>query len=244
MQWDEVRVVVQDALDEFHRRRLKKLSELDLKSTLKKKNPYLFRAMGVNEASEIVGLILQAYMSSSEETMFGDVFFEPVAKAACGGCASDGFGADVLIETEERFTIISVKSGPNWGNSSQMKKLEDDFNSSRRRFDNRKLTKQFRVILGHCYGRKNSDPRNKNYSVRSGQAFWYELTGDADFYLKLIQLMENQPEMHRLQYEEEWSKTLNRFVREFTIDFCRQDGSVDWNKLLEFNSGSKPQYIV
>ncbi|MCX6345136.1 MAG: PmeII family type II restriction endonuclease [Armatimonadetes bacterium] len=77
------------------------------------------------------------------------------------------------------------------------------------------------------------------YATSSGQEFWQELTGDPDFYLKLIRLMDKLPEAHRDSYEEEWSKASNRFTKEFLDKFSTPDGSIDWEKLVEFNSGSK-----
>ena len=32
-------------------------------------------------------------------------------------------------------------------------------------------------------------------------------------------------------------KATMRLVREFSNSFCRDDGSIDWEKLVEFNSG-------
>jgi hypothetical protein len=29
----------------------------------------------------------------------------------------------------------------------------------------------------------------------------------------------------------------NRLLREFANDFCKENGSIDWEKLIEFNSG-------
>lgn len=36
---------------------------------------------------------------------------------------------------------------------------------------------------------------------------------------------------------ESYNKAFNRLVREFSNDFCKDDGSIDWEKLVEFNSG-------
>ena len=80
----ELEALIRKSLDEFYRRRLQKLSTLKLGDTLRKKNPYLFRAMGIQNAAEIVEGILQAYMSSSDEGIFGDVFFEPRDGRAAG----------------------------------------------------------------------------------------------------------------------------------------------------------------
>ncbi len=34
-----------------------------------------------------------------------------------------------------------------------------------------------------------------------------------------------------------YAQMINKFTREFTIKFCREDGGIDWDKLVKFNSG-------
>ncbi len=231
----ELENLIHQSLDNFYKRRLEKLTGLELKDTLRKKNPYLFRAIGIQKASEIVEALLQAYMSSSDETIFGDAFFEPVVKSF--GVYSSGEGVDVIIETPTVYKAIAVKSGPNIFNSSQAKRMNDEFSAMRSRMH--KVQKQFDALLGHCYGRKQSPATSKRiYRISAGQAFWQELTGDSDFYLKLLHFMRDYPVQHRVLFEQEWAKAVNRFEREFLIDFSTPDGSKDWDKLLRFNSGS------
>jgi len=231
----ELESLIRKSLDKFYERRINKLSGLKLRHTLRKKNPYLFRAIGIQKASEIVERLLRDYMSSSDEGIFGDAFFEPIAKLVSGGHVSPSDGVDVAIETAKAYKAISVKSGPNIFNSSQSKRMNDEFLTLRSRMF--KLHKQFDALLGHGYGRKWSEPSAKRiYRIRAGQVFWEELTGDSDFYLKLIRLMKDYPTKHRLQFEEQWSKAINRFELEFLKDFATSDGGIDWEKLTNFNS--------
>lgn len=230
--------LIRSSLDNFYQRRMKKLTELKLSSVLRKKNPYLLRAVGVRKASEIVQEVLKAYMSSSDETIFGDAFFEPIAKLCSGGIVSPSEGVDIAVETDTVYKAIAVKSGPNIFNASQAKRQDQEFKSLRSRL--LKLYKQFDALLGHGYGRKFSDPTdNRIYRIRSGQVFWEELTGDSDFYLKLISLMRDYPKEHRIAFEEAWDLAINRFEQEFLNNFGNPDGSIDWEKLLKYNSGKE-----
>jgi hypothetical protein len=68
---------------------------------------------------------------------------------------------------------------------------------------------------------------------------WEELTGDPDFYVKLINLMHDYPTEHRIQFEKEWAKAVNRFELEFLNEFATPEGGIDWEKLVHFNSGAK-----
>ena len=69
------------------------------------------------------------------------------------------------------------------------------------------------------------------------KSFWAELTGDEDFYIKLIGYMGTMPEKYVADYKESYNRAANRLVREFANSFCREDGRIDWEKLVEFNSG-------
>jgi hypothetical protein len=210
---------------------------LKLRDILAKKNPYLFRAIGVGTASQIVERILDAYLSSSDEGIFGTEFFEPVAKAVCGGVVATSEGVDLALESADRYLAIAVKSGPNPFNSSQAKRQNDEFLQLNSRLT--KIRKQFDALLGHCYGRRSAEPtKSRIYRIRSGQAFWAEITGDEDFYLRLMDAIEiGYAVEHRERYQQEHAKAVNRYVREFATDFCTEDGSIDWRRLVEFNSG-------
>ncbi len=234
----ELEDAIRQSLDEFYKRRIKKLSELKLSDVLRKKNPYLLRAIGVLKASELVEEVLRAYMSSSDESIFGDAFFEPIARLCSGGTVSPSEGVDVVVETDTAYKAFSIKSGPNIFNASQSKRQDDEFTSLRHRMH--KIHKQFDPILGHCYGRRLSGRKSKrSYRVVSGQALWEELTGDPDFYIKLIDLMRDYPADHRRQFEEEWANAVNRFEKEFLNNFDNPNGSINWEKLLRYNSGKE-----
>ena len=63
--------LIKKYLDEFYARRIAKLSGLNLAEALDKKNPYLFRAKGVQQASEIVSELLQAYFHPPMKHFWG-----------------------------------------------------------------------------------------------------------------------------------------------------------------------------
>ncbi len=62
----------------FHNSRVARLEEVQLHDVLKKKNPYLFRAKDIVGAPGLVSSILDAFLSSSEEELFG-TFLEELA---------------------------------------------------------------------------------------------------------------------------------------------------------------------
>lgn len=226
-------------LKEFYDRRKHALERVRLRAFLRRKNPYLFRARGIEKASELIEQLLVAHLQASDETIFGDAFFEPVAKIASGGVVSPAPGLDFAVETNTRYLAVAMKSGPNIYNASQRRRQSDEFNQLRGRLQ--KLNKQFDPLLGHAYGRKRTEPsKNQTFRDRSGQAFWTEITGDADFYLKLIRLMGDEPSKRREEFALAWDALVNRLTFEFIADFCLADGHIDWEKLTEFVSAEEP----
>ena len=79
---DAVKVSIAQALENFYGALIKKIDGIDISTIMKSKNPYLYRSKAMQSASEIVESVLQAFVSSSEETIFGNCFFEPIAIAA------------------------------------------------------------------------------------------------------------------------------------------------------------------
>ena len=194
----------------------------------------------MDKASDIVEYFLAAYITASDETIFGDAFFEPIAKIVSGGTVSPTPGVDFAVETDKRYLAVAMKSGPNIFNASQKKRQSDEFNELRSRL--LKIHKQFDALLGHAYGKLHTDPtKNKIYRDRSGQEFWTEITGDKEFYIKLIELMKEEPLKYRKQYHKSWGAAINRFTMEFISDFCLTDGTIDWKKFTRFVSEARAE---
>ena len=239
--YDEQAVIqaIASALETFYGTLIEKIDGLNIQKVMKRKNPYLYRAKAMQSATEIVGSVLTAFVSSSEETIFGNCFFEPIAIAASGGNKALAEGIDIMIQNNETNTIsaIAVKSGPSVFNADSKKRQEQNFTAASKLAQQAKA--RYEAYIGYCYGKKKESGRGKPkmYQELAGKRFWAELTGDEDFYIKIIGYMGTMPEKYVADYKESYNRAANRLVREFSNSFCREDGSIDWEKLVEFNSG-------
>lgn len=226
----------------FHQARLNSLEQLTLDGLLKKKNPYLFKAKHITTAEQLTRSLLEAYLSSSEEKYFGD-FLEDlaifVAEETCGGHKSTAQGVDLEFVNDKVHYVVSVKSGPNWGNSSQIKKLEQDLKNAVIRVQQSRHASVVRPILGICYGKTRT---NFNYRFPGcwkvvGQNFWYLISENEDLYTDIIEPIGYRAREHNTAFEIERGKVINRFSMEFMNKFCL-DGAIEWPRLVEFNSGN------
>jgi hypothetical protein len=233
---EQLEEIVQRALDQFYNRRLASFENLDLKTVLKGKNPYLFRAMGIKEPKKLVDSILAAYLSSSDEGKFGDAFFEPVAMEVSGGRKSLTDSVDIEIDIGANTRAYAVKSGLSVFNGQSRKRQIQSFEECRRRLPGR----AFEAIVGYGYGNRESPPRgSKNFREVSGQAFWEELSGDPELYKKLLAIVGKKADEHAIAYEKAFAAVAEKFMNEFQADFAMPDGQIDWEKLLTFNSAKK-----
>ena len=236
----EVVKAVAMALEAFYGALIEKIDGLNIQKVMKRKNPYLYRAKAMQSAAEIVESVLTAFVSSSEETILGNCFFEPVAIAASGGNKALAEGIDIMIHDNETNTIaaIAVKSGPSVFNADSKKRQEENFMAASKLAQQAKA--RYEAYIGYCYGKKKNSGHGKPkmYQELAGQTFWTELTGDGEFYRKIIRFMGTMPEKYVADYKESYNKAANRLVREFSNSFCNEDGSINWDELVKFNSGN------
>jgi hypothetical protein len=68
----DVENYVESNIDVFHQKRINSLDSLKLSQVLKRKNPYLFKAKNTMTSEQIIRGIVDAHISSNEETIFGD----------------------------------------------------------------------------------------------------------------------------------------------------------------------------
>jgi len=235
----EVTQYVEDHIGEFHKRLLESLNDLSLTVILFKKNPYLFRAKAFLTASDIVKGLVDAFLSSREETIFGN-WLEGLAifinEKVYNGQKSSTNGIDLEFEKDGVRYIVAIKSGPNWGNSSQIKKMVLDFNTARKTIKTSGSKIVVEAINGCCYGRDNVPVKIDNYSKLCGQRFWEFISGDENLYLELIEPLGHKAKEKTDEFNEAYSKVINRFNDEFIQNFCAKDYSIDWTKLLKHNS--------
>lgn len=230
---------VETHIQDFHRRRLQSLSVLQLNDILKRKNPYLFKAKAVETAQDFVKPILDAHLSSQEEGIFGG-FLEQLAVFVCRlsykGRKSSSGGIDLEFDKEDVRYIVSVKSGPNWGNSRQIDKMKDDFRRAKRTLGTNQGRLNVVAVNGCCYGR-DSNPDKGEYLKYCGQRFWEFISGDSELYTELIEPLGRRAKRKNEAFLGEYARVINKFSMEFAKRYCSEDGAILWNKLVKFNSG-------
>lgn len=235
----EVIEYVKNNISTFHKKRIDRLNTLNLNKLLKKKNPYLFKAKSVLTAEQIVTGLLDAFISSNEETIFGD-WLEGLAifinQKVFNGYKSGISGIDLEFNKNDIRYIVAIKSGPNWGNSSQIKKMITDFNTARKTLRTSNSNMNIVAVNGCCYGIDKNPEKISNYYKYCGQIFWEFISGEENLYLDIIEPIGFKARQKNDEFLESYSKIINKFTMEFIENFCNNDFTINWQKLVKFNS--------
>ena len=225
----------------FHDKRLEALGKLKLSNLLRRKNPYLFRSKNLVAVSDLIKSLLDSYLSSQEETLFGD-FLEGlaiyVAEQVHSGYKSSATGVDLEFVKDGARYIVSIKSGPNWGNSSQIARMKENFNTAAIVIRQGNIATNVIAVNGCCYGR-NANPDRGGYFKYCGQQFWELISNDSDFYTRIIELLGHQAKQRNDDFAASYGAVVNRLSLEFSSIFCLQSGAIDWNKLVAFGSSKR-----
>ena len=238
---EDVQKYVNENIGEFHSKRIHSLDNLKLLDVLKRKNPYLYKAKNMLTSDTIVRGIVDAHISSNEETIF-DEWLEGLAifinREVFGGWKSGIPGVDLEFDDDDVRYIVNIKSGPNWANSSQIEKLKQDFNTARKtlRTSNSKLN--VIAVNGCCYGRDNN-PDKGEYFKFCGQHFWSFISGDDNLYIEIIEPLGFKAKQKNEDYANIYASLINRFTKEFSDAFCKPIGEIDWEKLVQYNSAKE-----
>ena len=232
---------VEKNIGTFHQKRIQSLDDLKLSQVLKRKNPYLFKAKYVLTAEQIIRGLVDAHISSNEETIFGD-WLEGLAifinQKVYDGWKSGITGIDLEFDKDKIRYIVTIKSGPNWGNSSQIAKMVADFKTAKKALRTGNSQLNITAVNGCCYGRDNIADKGDYYKY-CGQRFWEFISGDTELYTEIIEPLGHKAREKNDDFMESYSLMINKFTKEFANDFCGNDGSIDWTKLVKFNSATQ-----
>lgn len=184
--------------------------------------------------------LVDAHLSSQEETLFGE-FLEQLAifvsSRINGGGKSSTEGIDLEFDRKGKHYIIAIKSGPNWGNAAQIKKMSSDFARVRKTYrTNNRRGLEVLAINGCCYGRDNK-PEKTGYLKLCGQRFWEFLSGDPSLYETVIEPIGHQAKDRNDEFQEQYKVVVHEFMIS-VIDRYYTGSKLDWGKIVRHNSSA------
>ena len=238
--------IVSDVIQPFYKIRLERLEFAKLANIAKRKNPYLFKAKNIETAGDFAKGLLDAFLSSQEETIFGDLM-ENLAIHIChqvfsGVKAEQGKyrSVDLIFERDGKIYIVGIKSGPNWGNSDQINIMKRNFKKAKALVRSEFRKKDLISVNGCMYGKDNAphkvnkDPDLSYYKI-CGQAFWELVSGDNELYKKIIQPLDKEAKKRDEEFKNLYVKKINEMTKDIVELFYKKD-NLDWDKIIEYVS--------
>jgi len=227
----------------FYRSQIEFLEKLQLEIVLGNiKNPYLIRVKNELLVSDLIRSVLDKYLSPFQEYFFVELL-KGLAIFICErvykGRKSSTTGIDLEFDKEGVRYIVSIKSGPSWGNSQAVNKMISNFNAARKilRTSNSKINVV--AVNGCCYGRDTKPYKEKgDYFKYCGQQFWELISGNENLYTEIIEPLGHKAKERNEEFMVAYAQIINKFTLDFMNEFC-VDGKVDWEKLVKFNSGKE-----
>lgn len=235
----------------FNEKRINKLNELTLNYILKRKNPYLFKAKNIQTSEELVKYFLDAFLSSQEETIFGNLM-EELAIFVCqkifgGHKAEKGKfkSVDLIFNRDSKTYIVGIKSGVYWGNKDQVSEMKNNFKKAKRILKSEGVKNKIVAVNGCMYGKDNKphkvNPRDidKSYYKYCGQEFWELVTGDKEFYQKIIIPLDKEAKKRDEDFKKSYVAKVNEMTKQFSDEYLGNNGQINWKKVIEFVSKRK-----
>lgn len=254
---DYYNFLANEVVTPFYEKRLQYLRSMTLSNILKRKNPYLLKAKNLSSSEEVVRSIVDAFLFSQEETMFGNLlekFAIHISAQRDAGFKSTLPSIDLEFERGEIYYIGSIKSSTNWGNADQITAMKNNFKVAKEKLRVRGVAKEIRAVNGCMYGKDNVPLKNKKrikrngqlfiedeeadkvYYKYAGQVFWEFISGDAEFYRKIIRPIDKKAHERDEAFKSIYIGKINDMTAEFTISFRNNGGTIDWVKLIDFVS--------
>jgi hypothetical protein len=101
-------------------------------------------------------------------------------------------GIELEFDKDAVRYIVAIKSGPNWGNSSQIEKMANNFNTAKKTLRTSNSRLNIICVNGCCYG-KDNNPDKGSYYKYCGQAFREFIGGDGNIYTDIIEQLKSIP---------------------------------------------------
>ena len=190
-------------------------------------------------AEQLVKALLEAQLSSAEEKIFGDFLEElaiHVANVTLNAHKSSSTGIDLEYAKNNTHYLVSIKSGLNWGNSSQWRELEGNFKNAIKILKQSSHVKHVEAILGVSYGKEATKIKKGFILQVCGQAFWHLITNDDAFYVKIVRPIGFKAKERNEDFNQKKAAMINKFTKEFIETYCDKGGNIIWERIVEANS--------
>lgn len=255
MKKEEINLLCESYIVEpFYKNLSESIARTSPQSLLSRKNPYLVALRDNQSPNVLAKSLLDAYVSSSEETILGNLL-EKLAiainsKIYGGYKAEEGkyVGIDLIFIKNGIKYMLSIKSGTNWGNSDQKNAMKRNFAAARTLVKQEGWEGNIKFINGCIYGKSaksekiDSNFPDSNYHLLAGKDFWNFISGQEDIGRIILEAIGESTKryfkVNGLSYEEQYKSKLAE-IEKYIIALTKDsDNSLDPKELSQAMLGN------
>ena len=118
--------------------------------------------------------------------------------------------------------------------------MKSDFKTAAKTLRTSNSGIQVVAVNGCCYGRTNT-PDQGDYFKYCGQSFWEFISGEPNLYTELIDPLGHKAREKNEEFLHSYAQMINKFTFQFGNEYCDNDGAINWNRLVAFNSSTITQ---
>jgi site-specific DNA-methyltransferase (cytosine-N4-specific) len=251
-----------NVISPFYEKRLNVIKKMSLNKVLMSKNPYLSKAKNFATVGDLVTSMIDGFLYAQEETVFGnllELFAIHVSEKLHGGFKSKLKSIDLEFARDNKYYIVGIKSGTNWGNSDQLNKMRDNFIKARQTLRDGGEEREIIAVNGCIYGKDGNPLKNKKrvnisgkmvdidmepdavYYKYAGQDFWLFISGDDMLYQEIIKPIDEEARQRDDIFKKAYTSKVNEMTEDFLKDFMTKDMQIDWIKLVDHVSKRAPK---
>lgn len=186
---DELNSFIDGHFENFQQWQLAELKKLTLERLIFTYNPYYLNQKQYLLVGSLINSLIMEYFQPYEEAFINELMMQLaifVCKKVYDGKKSTAEGIDLEFEKDGIVYLVAIKSGPNWGNSSQIARMKVNFKQAQKRLRQNKGVASIVTVNGCCYGKDNR-PDKGDYLKLTGQRFWEFISGmDKPTFLHLL----------------------------------------------------------
>jgi hypothetical protein len=237
----DISTFLSDRIRQLYKQQVEHVKQVRLSDILRQADGYFLTFKRVALIDQFVREGIDRAMFPTQQKLFHRLL-EDLSLFVCerthGGWESSFTGIDLEFRAGKTQYLVSVKSGPNWGNSRQVAALKRDFSTAKRILRTNAPERNVVAVCGCCYGRDNK-PDKGEYLKLCGQRFWEFISGNKNLYTEIIEPLGHRAKERDEEFAVAYAQIINRFTMGFAKDFCEEDGKINWEKLVRFNSSEK-----
>ncbi len=238
LQYADVHHFIVRKMAEFYESKLTLIQSVQFEDILQNFTFHWFHNENMSSGQDFVVKLLELTLRPQEDFLFEALLKQVaifVTSKMYHGYQSSLTGIDLEFQKQETHYFAKIRLN-NQQLSFSKASLKADFEHAKETLLAQNQNLAIQPIIGTCYGNSKTILTKNGVLKLYGQSFWHFLSGDVDFYIRMMKSIGQGAKKHAYVLGNHKEYLINRLIFQFIKQFCLPHGTIDWEKLLQLNS--------